>query len=153
MFIFRFSGFSWQIILFFLESLFISISCSVCFTSPYVFSAVSLFSLHMISLFSCLWVLGLLICMDWYVQHSVYSHYLFMYFLCFILLFSSVRLIKYVFNLLILSSHPLFGSPTTPPFFFFFGFSLSVWTFWSYALVYYFCRTVPHLLPQSTFEI
>lgn len=122
MFIFRFSGFPGQITLFFLKSLFISISCSVCFNSPCVFSAVSHFSLHMTSLFcfvlflfSCLWVLGLLICMDWYLQHSVYSHYLFMYFLCFILLFSSsVGLIKHTFSLLILSfSHPLFGSPPT----------------------------------------
>ena len=113
MFICRFSGFSGQITLFFLKSLFISISCSVCFNSPCVFSAVSRFSLHMTSLFSCLWVLGLLICMDWYLQHSVYSHYLFMYFLCFILLFSSsVGLIKHTFSLLILSfSHPLFAPP------------------------------------------
>lgn len=98
MLIFRFSGFSWQIARFFLKSLFISISCSVCLNSPCVFSAVSLFSLHRISLFSCLWVLGLLRCTDWHLWHSGRSRYLFVYFLCFVLLslFSYMQLSRSV---------------------------------------------------------
>lgn len=116
MLIFRFSGFSWQIARFFLKSLFISISCSVCLNSPCVFSAVSLFSLHRISLFSCLWVLGLLRCTDWHLQHSGYSRYLFVYFLCFILLSSFFIYAAFSFCpalalSLVPPRHSYFGSP------------------------------------------
>ena len=58
-------------------------------------------SLHRISLFSCLWVLGLLRCTDWHLWHSGYSRYVFVYFL---------------FRFAVLSSHmqPSHSVPLSP---------------------------------------